>query len=93
MISASTQVFIAARKTRTKVIVTNHGNPIRDYLYQDDWDNSILDRALRFFTIMAAEKVHWLQKEFLEHIPVQAREKSIIIPNPVYINQNNAKKM
>ncbi|MDO6617613.1 glycosyltransferase [Shewanella sp. 6_MG-2023] len=83
MISATTQMFIAARKTRAKVIISNHGNPIRDYLYQDDWDNSMLDRALRLFSTMASYKSHWLDEKFLEFIPHQSRKKSVPIPNPV----------
>lgn len=83
MISSTTQMFIAARKTRAKVVLSNHGNPIRDYLYQDDWDSTNLDRALRLFSIMAAHKIHWLQDSFFDLIPHGAKAKSVAISNPV----------
>lgn len=83
MVSASTEVYLAARKLPTKVVISNHGDPIRDYLYQDDWDQGLLDRALRLFAIMSAEKNLWLQDEFLESIPASAKQKSAVISNPV----------
>ncbi|MFO7902246.1 MAG: glycosyltransferase [Pirellulaceae bacterium] len=72
MISTSTQLFVAIGKTPAKLIISNHGNPIRDYLYQDDWDNSMLDRAIRLFALYSAKNSQWLDDEFLEFIPEPA---------------------
>ncbi|MCK7597358.1 glycosyltransferase [Microbulbifer sp. CAU 1566] len=83
MISATTQMFIAARKTPSKIVISNHGNPIRDYLFQDDWDDMFLDRALRLFSILSADKVQWLQSEFLQSVPTQTRRRSIVVPNAI----------
>lgn len=87
MISCSTYLFIAARGTPSVVKISNHGNPIRDYLYQDDWDNSMLDRALRFYALIKANNVHWLQKDFIGMIPAQSARKSIVINNPIDIDK------
>lgn len=83
MISASTEVFIAARGTNTRVVISNHGNPIRDYLHQDDWDDGLLDRSLRLFAILSSHKNIWLQDAFLTSIPSQAASRSIVIGNPI----------
>lgn len=83
MVSSTTIVYVAARKTRSKIVLSNHGNPVRDYLYQDDWDSGFLDRALRYFAICAAHGCQWLDEEFLDYIPNAARKKSRVIPNPV----------
>ncbi len=83
MISSSTEAYIAARGTKTRVVISNHGNPIRDYLYQDDWDDGLLDRSLRFFAILSSHKNIWLQDTFLASIPGQAASKSIVIGNPI----------
>lgn len=80
---ANTPSLIAARITKTKVIVTNHNVPEKDYEDVKRWSPNPIDRYLRLSLLKYASSIHVLFDKFADWFPLRLQKKLIAIPNYV----------
>ena len=93
---ANTPSLIAAKLSKTKVIVTNHNVPEKDYEDFKRWSPNPIDRYLRLHLLKYADSIHVLFEKFGEWFPTRLQHKITAIPNYVpdqyFISESNAKR-
>ncbi len=80
---ANTPSLIAAKMTKTKIVVTNHNVPEKDYEDIKRWSPNPIDRFLRLYLLRYASKVHVLFEHFGSWFPESLQSKIVAIPNYV----------
>ncbi len=80
---ANTPSLIAAKLSKTKVIVTNHNVPEKDYEDPKRWSPNPIDRYLRLYLLKYASSIHVLFEKFSEWFPAKLQAKITAIPNYV----------
>ena len=83
MISCIPQVFLANRGLKTRLILSNHNNPLRDYFDQDEWNSLGLDRLMRLFSVSSSSKSLWLLPNYISLMPPTCRKNAVVIENPI----------
>jgi glycosyltransferase involved in cell wall biosynthesis len=78
---ANTPALLAGITSRAKVIPTNHSDPEKDYRSPVRWDQNPIDKAIRFWSLHSAERVHVIFPTFTEWFPPKIREKVVAIHN------------
>jgi len=93
---ANTPSLIASKISKTKVIVTNHNVPEKDYADTKRWNPNPIDRIFRLYLLKYASNIHVLFEKFSKWFPVKLQAKITAIPNYVpdtYIElESNVKK-
>jgi glycosyltransferase involved in cell wall biosynthesis len=80
---ANTPSLLAGLLTGTKVVPTNHSVPAEDYTTRERWDQNPIDRALRSWSLHAAERIHVLFPAYTDFFPRRLRDRVVAIPNYV----------
>lgn len=90
MISCIQQIFLANKviSSPSTLVLSNHNNPSRDYFQQDEWCALGVDRLLRFLAASTADATAWLLDEYIDYMPPQYRDNSVVIPNPITPRDN-----
>lgn len=93
---ANTPSLIAAKLSKTKVIVTNHNVPEKDYEDPKRWSPNPIDRYLRRNLLKYASNIHVLFEQFGEWFPAKLQDKITAIPNYVpneyFTTSSNSKR-
>jgi glycosyltransferase involved in cell wall biosynthesis len=83
MISCIQQVFLANRAHGVPLLLSNHNNPSRDYMTQDEWCPLGLDRMLRLYAVSSSKNALWLLKEYIDYLPPVCRKNAMVLENPI----------
>jgi glycosyltransferase involved in cell wall biosynthesis len=78
---ANTPSLLAGFLARVPVVPTNHNVPEQDYRSLIRWDQNPIDRALRFWSLHTAARIHVLFPGFAEWFPARLRKKISPISN------------
>jgi glycosyltransferase involved in cell wall biosynthesis len=78
---ANTPSLLAGLFARVPVVPTNHSVPREDYKSLVRWDQNPIDRALRFWSLHSAARIHVMFPGFAEWFPRGLRKKTAVIPN------------
>lgn len=68
--------------TRYPILVTNQNDPAIDY-FSDKHGDDPIDKRIRLESLEFAAAVHFLIPPFVDKMPANVRQKSVVIPNVV----------